>query len=136
MLDNPHASPNRLATVLLLVLVAIAVFRDVYLLFRYSVAVGIDGYYYVLQIKPARSPRSIFSNYHTVGFISIDRPESLDQRSGCGSEAGSAGVASLTLSGCLRAAEVAYEEQCLRTLRCSDHCNFKPSRIFAVRIPE
>jgi hypothetical protein len=60
VLDNPHGSPNRLATVLLLVLVAIALFRDVYLLFRHSVAVGIDGYYYVLQIESLHAHRGLF----------------------------------------------------------------------------
>ena len=60
MLDKPHASPNRLATVLLLVLVAIALLRDVYLLFRHSVAVGIDGYYYVLQIDSLYAHRGLF----------------------------------------------------------------------------
>jgi len=60
VLDNPHASPNRLATVLLLVLVAIALFRDVYLLFRHEVAVGIDGYYYVLQIESLHAHRGLF----------------------------------------------------------------------------
>ena len=45
---------------LLLVLVAIALLRDVYLLFRHSVAVGIDGYYYVLQIDSLYAHRGLF----------------------------------------------------------------------------
>lgn len=60
MLDHPHASPNRLASFLLLVLVVIALLRDVYLLFRHSVAVGIDGYYYVLQIESLNAHRGLF----------------------------------------------------------------------------
>ena len=41
-------------------LVAIALFRDVYLLFRHPVAVGIDGYYYVLQIQSLYAHRGLF----------------------------------------------------------------------------
>lgn len=54
-----HASALQLATGLLLILVVSALLRDVYLLFRYSAAVGVDGYYYVLQIESLYAHRGL-----------------------------------------------------------------------------
>lgn len=46
--DRPS---GRIARVLLLAILALSTARDAYLLFSFTVAVGTDGYYYVLQVQ-------------------------------------------------------------------------------------
>lgn len=63
-LEAPRNQRNRssthLWTALLLVIVVAVLTRDVWLLFRYPVAVGLDGYFYVLQIESLHNNGSLY----------------------------------------------------------------------------
>ncbi|HEV7472519.1 MAG TPA: glycosyltransferase family 39 protein [Pyrinomonadaceae bacterium] len=63
------ASSRRLPWIALSLLLAVVVAREAALLWRYPVAVGIDGYYYVLQIRQLTETGRLYFSTHTPFFV-------------------------------------------------------------------